>query len=376
MAILFVLRAATTAFSLIILTWGGYLLGSWIAGPDIPGDPARPREDWRLWTALGLLVWSIFGRAFVTPVLAARDRRQTRPRRENGRQQPGASGSGLYVEMHGPEGGPVILFTHGWGLDCTVWSYAKADLAGRFWLVLWDLPGLGRSKPATDDGVSLESFATDLAGLVQALERPVVLVGHSIGGMTIQTLLRDHLSVANRLAGVILLNTTYTDPLKTMLLGKALERSRRIVLEPLMGLAIQLQPVVWIAQWQSYLSGAAHLAHRIGFGRYVTRSQLDHSALLATRNPPGVQARGNLAMFRWDAMGAVAGLSAPLLVIAGGEDLVTKPEASRVLAGMGGGRLEIVEGANHMGFLERPDIYNQLIADFATDVHRLSSRAV
>jgi pimeloyl-ACP methyl ester carboxylesterase len=334
----------------------------------------RVREDWRLWVGAGLFAWSFAGRLLLQPLLASRDRRPSRRIRENGRKQAGASGAELYVETHGAQGAPVIVFTHGWGLDSTVWSYAKADLADRFRLVLWDLPGLGRSKAAAG-GVSLEAFATDLAELVRAESQPVVLVGHSIGGMTIQTLLRDHPDVGARLAGVVLLNTTYTDPLKTMVLARALEAARRPLLEPLMRLAIWLHPLLWLSQWQSYLSGWAHVAHRFGFGKYVTRSQLEHSALLSTRNPPAILARGNLAMFRWDATGAVAKPAPPLLVIAGERDIVTKPQASQAIAEMGRGRLEIVEGVNHMGFLERADIYNQLIGDFAADAHRVASGA-
>jgi pimeloyl-ACP methyl ester carboxylesterase len=376
--IILLLRTATTLVSLALLATGGHLLWSWYDGElvrDAFGALVRTREDWRLWAGAALLAWSVLGRAVLTPLLARSDDRPSRRVRENGRRQAGASGSDLYVEMHGPEGAPVILFTHGWGLDSTVWSYAKADLADRFRLVVWDLPGLGQSKAAPGAGVSLEAFAADLAGLVRAIERPVVLVGHSIGGMTIQTLFRDHPEISSRVAGVVLLNTTYTDPLKTMVLSSVLEPLRRPVLEPLMRAAAWLQPLVWLSQWQSYLSGSAHMAHRFGFGKYVTRSQLDHSALLATRNPPAIQARGNLAMFRWDATGAMPRGGPPLLVIGGERDIITKPSASQAIAASGGGRLEIIEGVNHIGFLERSDLYDQLIGDFAGDAHRAASRA-
>jgi pimeloyl-ACP methyl ester carboxylesterase len=360
-----------------VLGAGGYLLWSWYDGALIlndAGDLVRVREDWRLWTAIGLLAWSLLGRFLVTLLLAGPDRRPSRRERANGHQRTGASGSTLYVEQHGPEDAPVILFTHGWGLDSTVWSYAKTDLADRFRLILWDLPGLGRSKRAAGRELSLESFAADLAGLVRSTERPVVVVGHSIGGMTIQTLVRDHPEVANRLAGVVLLNTTYTNPLKTMIFSRTF-LTLRPALEVMMRLAIWLQPLVWLSQWQSYLSGSAHMAHRFGFGKYVTRSQLDHSALLSTRNSPGVQARGNLAMFGWDATGDIANSTSPLLVVGGDRDLITKAEASETIAATGAGRIEIIEGVNHMGFLERADRYNQLIGDFAAEAHRIAGRA-
>jgi pimeloyl-ACP methyl ester carboxylesterase len=195
----------------------------------------------------------------------------------------------------------------------------------------------------------------------------VLLVGHSIGGMTIQTLARDHTAFFNdRVVGTVLVNTTYTNPLKTMVLSGLAQAIRWPLLEPIMRLDILLQPLVWLSAWQSYLSGSAHLANRLGFGRFVTRSQLEHTTLLSTRNPPGNINRGNLAMFRWDATGAMAETTPPLLVLSGTVDIVTKPEAgNEISVSNPSGAYSAIEGANHMGFLEQPYIYNAEIAAFA-----------
>lgn len=196
-----------------------------------------------------------------------------------------------------------------------------------------------------------------------------MLVGHSIGGITIQTLIRDHPDIQQRLAAIVLLNTTHTNPLRTMVFSGLMRTLQRPLLEPAMKLMMALHPLVWAMKWQSYLSGSAHLAHRLGFGRYVTRSQLEHATLLSTRNSPRVQARGNLAMFHWDATGALARLRIPCLVIGGDKDIVTKLEGNQAIARSSElARLEVVEGANHMGPMERADLYNDLIADFTLQV--------
>lgn len=238
-------------------------------------------------------------------------------------------------------------------------------------LILWDLPGLGRSrvKPA---GVSLPAFAQNLRHVIEfSRERKVVLIGHSIGGMTIQTLVRNAPEfVRAHVAGIVLINTTYTNPLRTMILSPLLLALQKPVLEPVFHLMVWLQPLVWLGAWQSYLSGSAHMAHRFGFGRYVTRSQLEHTTLLATRNPPGVQARGNLAMFNWDATDAMANLGVPLLVLGGDRDIITKLEASRDIASVAAADFEVIEGVNHMGFLERSDLYNLAIEAFTAQIGR------
>lgn len=373
MPLFFVVSIFTTLLSLSILGGSGYLLwtwwqGEWLTSPD--GVLVRVRDDWRLWTGLGLAAWSLLGRVILTPLLAKPDKRVTAPQRGAARVLAGASGSVLHVETHGRADAPPIVFTHGWGLDSTIWRYAREDLSDRFKLVLWDLPGLGASKAPRDGRVCLPDFARDLeAVLAAAGSKPAVLVGHSIGGMTIQTLVRDNPAIQDRIAGLVLLNTTYTNPLKTMILSGLVQALRKPVLEPLMRLTAWLQPLAWLMAWQSYLSGSAHLANRLGFGRFVTRSQLEHVTLLATRNPPGVQAKGNLAMFDWDATGALARFDKPVLVIGGDKDIVTKLEASRVIAReTATADLRVIEDVNHLGFLERADLYNGLIAEFVRSV--------
>lgn len=379
MPLLAIARFFTTLVSLAILALAGYLLWSWYDGyliRDAAGVLRRERETWRLWTSLGLLAWSFLGRSVMPLLLTRPDKRRTRAERGQGEMIASPTGSFLYVESHGPVGAPRIIFTHGWGMDSTFWNYAKQDLGDRFRLVFWDLPGLGQSKLASGQAVSLSAFATDLAHLIETTgSRPAVLVGHSIGGITIQTLLRDRPQLQSRLAGVVLLNTTYTNPLKTMIMSGLLQALQRPLLEPMMKLTVALQPLAWVSKWQSYMSGSAHLAQRLGYGRFVTRSQLEHTTLLATRNPPAVLARGDLAMFHWDAAGVMARSRVPSLVVGGDKDIVTKLEASRVIAGESDmAQLHVVEGVNHMGPMERADLYNQMIGDFALGVQpRLSA---
>jgi pimeloyl-ACP methyl ester carboxylesterase len=366
-------RSLATWLSLLILAAAAYLLWTWYQGDWVrasAGDLVRMRDDWRLWAGGGALLWSLLGGKVLVPLLTKKDEVPTQANHGTGELIESSTGSKLFVEAYGRPNGPPIIFTHGWGMDSTFWHYAKRDLGDRFRLILWDLPGLGKSKAGSPGGVTLRAFAQDLAVIIALAgsQRPV-LVGHSIGGMTIQTLLRDRPEIQSRLAGVVLLNTTYTNPLRTMILSGFLRAMQRPLLEPGAKLTMLLQPLVWLMQWQSYLSGSAHLAHRLGFGRYVTRSQLEHTTLLSVRNPPAVQAKGTLEMFHWDATGAMRNVRIPTLVIGGDKDIVTKLEASRTIAGdANAGELRVVEGGNHMGPMERADLYNELIGNFALTV--------
>lgn len=354
--------------SLCILGLAAYLLIGWWSGEarsTADGAVYVVRDSWKLGAGLALAGWSIFGRWIVLVVLSRPGRRASRPQRGRGEVVAGPGGDEIYLESHGPAEGPVVIFTHGWGLDSTIWNLAKQDFEGSMRMITWDLPGLGRSR--LKGNLTLPRMAEALKTVIaQAGGRPVVLVGHSIGGMTIQTLARDDPGLfADQVAGVVLLNTTYTNPLRTMILAPLMRALQRPVLVPLMYLTVWLKPLVWLMAWQSYLSGSAHMAQRLGFGPDVTRSQLDHVALLVTRNSPGVQARGNLAMFGWEAGNAFSRLGVPTLVMAGDLDIVTKAEAGKHLAASTDrGEFELVRRANHMGPLEQAETYHAAIARF------------
>lgn len=375
-------RLIAATFSLIIFIAALYLLATWAVGGEYVTLESRrivrvPDQPWRLWLGLALLAWSFLGRFVVVALAARRDVHPTRPVLGAGQMERSPTGAELFVQSYGAAGGPPVILTHGWGMDASFWKHAKHDLGDRFRLTLWDLPGLGRSwLPPPEHRVDLGDFARDLAFLVDQAEGRPVLVGHSIGGMVIQTLLRDRPEMMERLAGVVFLNTTYTNPLKTMAMS-GLAQSLQPLAELCMRLAIALAPLVKLVKLQSYMSGSAHLAMRLGFGRFVTHSELEHVTRLMTLAPPDVEAKGNLAMFAWDGAGALGRAGLPTLVVGGQRDIVTLPEASRVIAErVPRARLEIVDDANHMGPLERDEIYNRLIGDFVLAVQPSATRDV
>jgi pimeloyl-ACP methyl ester carboxylesterase len=337
---------------------------------DANGALRRVRDDWRLGVGAALLAWSFLGRSGVLQVLARRDTDPMRLDRGQGSFIDSPTGARLYVETHGPDDAPPLILTHGWSLDSRIWHYAKRDLAGRFRLIVWDLPGLGQSRRAHGK-VNMSGFAEDLACVLQvAGGRPAILAGHSIGGMVIQTLARNRPELfGQEVGGVVLLDTTYTNPLKTMILSSLAQALRWPVIEPLMRLTILLHPLAWISSWQSYLSGSSHMATRLAFGRYVTRSQLDRTTLLMTMQKPAVSAHGDLAMFRWDSHDALRACPVPVLVLGGSMDIVTKPEASHHIARTAPqGRAQIVDGANHMGPIEQASTYQKALVSFAETV--------
>ncbi len=377
MPVVVIPRAVLSLLSWLILAAGAYLLWSWFHGYDVrqaDGVIEHVRGPaWRLYAGLAMLGWSFLGR-FVVLLLIPGGTDDPREQRGSGVEVQAPDGSKLHVESFGPGDGPTLILTHGWGLNSTAWWYTKKALADRFRLVTWDLPGLGRSKPPKDGKYTIDRFAEALGAVVAASgSAKVVLIGHSIGGMTTQTFWRAcPATLKSRVAGLVLIDTTYENPIETMWLAPLWRALRWPLIEPIMWLTIALSPLMWLSSWQGYLSGSNLLATRLTvFGRFATRGQVDFSARLSCKGSPGVQAKGNLAMFRWRVSEVLPTIGVPVLVLGGQKDIVTLPQASQAISErLVDGRLSIIEGCGHMGFMERSEVYNDEIAKFASRVLR------
>ena len=89
-------------------------------------------------------------------------------------------GTEIYYKDWGE--GPPVLFSHGWPLNADVWDDQMMFMASRgFRCVAFDRRGHGRSSQPWD-GNNYDSFAADLAALIDALDlKGATLVGHSAG---------------------------------------------------------------------------------------------------------------------------------------------------------------------------------------------------
>ncbi len=375
MPIITIPRLLLSLLSWAILAVALYLLWRWSHGYIVVDDHGVRHHIhgavWPLYTGGALLACSFLGR-FVVLLFIPAGRDEPHEERGESHMLQAPDGSTLRVDIFGNPQGPTIVLTHGWGLNSTAWWYTKKALGDRYRLVTWDLPGLGRSKPPRDGKITIDRFAEALGTVVGSVgPEPVVLVGHSIGGMTTQTFWRAcPQSVKAMVAGVVLVDTTHENPIETMFLSSVWRALRWPLIEPMMWLTVALSPLMWLSSWQGYLSGANQLAMRLtGFGRFATRGQVDFTARLACKGSPGIQAKGNMAMFRWKATEVLPTIPTPMIVLTGSKDIVTLPSASRtIVEAARDARLIEIEGCGHMGFMERADAYNEEIARFADRV--------
>lgn len=323
---------------------------------------------------LALLLWAVAGGWIIRGLgsLTCRSRaRGDRPRdTRQGRVQrlPRPDGSELQVEFYGPEHGPTIILTHGWSFNSTEWYYAKQALSQHFRLIVWDLPGLGRSTRPANNDYSLENLACHLeAVLALAGGQPAILLGHSIGGMITLTFARLFPDLlASRVAGLVLVHTTYTNPARTIANADLYTALERPVLVPLLHLAIWLSPLVWLLNWLSYLNGMTHVfTKQNGFAGSETWDQVEFFARLQSQAAPDVLARGMLGMLHYDATDTLPQIDLPTLVIPADHDPICRPEASqRIHQEMPAAQLAPLAPARHMGLIEHHEQFAKIVSEF------------
>lgn len=88
--------------------------------------------------------------------------------------------------MHGPEDAPAVVLAHGWTCSTAFWAAQIRDLAADHRVIAYDQRGHGRSPAG--ELCSTEALADDLEAVLAATLAPgekAVLVGHSMGGMTL-----------------------------------------------------------------------------------------------------------------------------------------------------------------------------------------------
>jgi pimeloyl-ACP methyl ester carboxylesterase len=279
-------------------------------------------------------------------------------------------GSPLRVECYGRKDAPPIILTHGWGANSTEWDYLKKELSDSFRLIVWDLPGLGLSTRPTNRDYSLENLSRHLeAVLGLAGDQPAILLGHSIGGMISLTFCRLFpKALGDRVRAIALVQTTYTNPVRTTSMAGLFTALERPVLVPLLHLTIWLSPLMWLSNVMSYLNGSALISTKSsGFAGTETLEELDFVARFQLQASPAVMARGMLGMLRYDATAVLKDINVPALVLAGDRDSVCKPEASeRMQRDIPDAQLTRLAPAKHMGLIEHHTRFAQIVRTFAS----------
>ncbi|MBQ0990872.1 alpha/beta hydrolase [Micromonospora sp. H61] len=273
----------------------------------------------------------------------------------------------LNVEATGPTDAQVsVILLHGWTLDGRAWhrqvdALTAPPFGGAVRVVAYDARGHGRSSCMALPTATVAQLGDDLAAVIDAVAPtgPVVLVGHSMGGMTIMEYAHRHpVHFAARTAGLVFVSTTAEGHTHTVY-GLSPRIARLIRLAETTGAGVLARCGSWRAP-RALLNALQPSIRWMLFGdrcepadiRLVTSAV----ARASLRSIGGFRASIG-TQHRLDTLAALAHLPAAALV--GDRDRLTPPPcAESIAAALPATELTVCPGAGHMLMMERPDEVN------------------
>ena len=278
----------------------------------------------------------------------------------------------LYTEISGLEDAPVTLvFCHGYTLSQDVWHYQRQDFAAEARLVFWDQRSHGRSGRSPQEHISIDQLGADLAAVLAATVPAggtAILIGHSMGGMTIMALaaLQPDL-FGTTVAGVVLISTAAAQVDAVSWLPAPLRPAARVAAPPLLLGSARGRRGELVERFRQSAGDLAFLSTRlIAFGDPdISPAAVDFLESTIRATPIDVVADFFVALRDHDKRAALPVLGrVPVTVMSGGADRLIPLRLSEDLAaGIPGARLVVVPGAGHAIILERPDLVTEEISD-------------
>lgn len=261
--------------------------------------------------------------------------------------------AGLAAAEAGPLGtGPTLLLVPGFAGSKEDFSPVLAPIAGAgVGVVAVDLPGQHESPRLDDDADQVPAVLAERVLQVRAeLPGPVVLVGHSFGGLVArQAVLRDPAAFA----GLVLLATG-----PAALNGhraELLQLARPLLLEP-DGAAAMADAEAALAAQGTALPPRTPAVQEFVKARYLTAGA---GALLVMLD---------VLLGEPDLVEELAAVDVPFFVLHGAADDGWPNEEQADMAQRLGARYEVVPGAFHSPAVEAPDVTATALVSFAREV--------
>ncbi|NGN69796.1 alpha/beta hydrolase [Streptomyces sp. A7024] len=266
----------------------------------------------------------------------------------------------------------TVVFSHGYCLSQDSWHFQRAALRGIVRTVYWDQRSHGRSARGAaqleGEPVAIDQLGRDLKAVLDAAapEGPLLLVGHSMGGMTQMALAGQYPDlVAERVAGTAFVGTS-VGGLGQVNFGLPVAGARAFQrLAP--GVLKLLGGHVGLVEKGRHATSDlfAGIIKRYSFSAHDIDPAISRFAeRMIEATPIDVVAEFYPAFGEHDKADALAASYAdrPSLVLCGDKDLVTPPEHSDVMAELlPDAEHIIVEDAGHLVMLEHPERVNDAL---------------
>jgi pimeloyl-ACP methyl ester carboxylesterase len=286
----------------------------------------------------------------------------------------------LYVEVDEPRTDApwadlTVVFVHGYALNLDSYHYQRQALRGSARLVFFDQRSHGRSGRGVSANSTIERLASDLEQVLDEVvpTGPVLLVGHSMGGMTIMGLAEQNSQLFDeRVVGVSLLSTS-AGQLAEVTLGLPAFATRAFRVVAPRVLAAGRRSATLIDRGRRASGDVAVMVTKVyAFGGDVPIEVVDFSLEMINATPIDVLADFYPALQDHDAFGALDEFDGTeTLVMVGAQDLLTPVEHSLdIVQSLPGAELVVLDPGGHLLMLERPDDVNSHLFDLIERVVR------
>ena len=251
----------------------------------------------------------------------------------------------------------VAILIHGWSSSWYAMSPILGLLSQRFRCLAVDLPGYGKSPKLKKD-TTITDYADLIAGLIEEVsDGPVVLIGHSMGGMISIQVAKNYPVLVERM---VLICPTITGLLSTFI---------NLVVSPITFLERFPFGQLLSSGVQNIVVGITDRIMRpVSFAERTGITQEDYARIRADARRPDqgkVRAECFLAKRESDLSGSLHRLDIPSLVLWGAEDnTVPLRDAGVVADEWPDADLRILPKAGHWPHFERPEATLRLIASF------------
>ncbi|GAA3528797.1 alpha/beta hydrolase [Nonomuraea rosea] len=286
-----------------------------------------------------------------------------------------SDGMALHIEVDGPEDAPLtIVFCHGYCLNLESWHYQRKDLRENYRMVLWDQRSHGRSQRATADDSTIDRLGEDLAEVIEKyVPGPCVLVGHSMGGMTIMALADRHPELFGDKIRAVALIATSAGKLAELTLGLPAMLSKAVHKVAPSTISMLGKGGALIDRTRHAGSDIAFLITRyMGFGdsKNISPTVVDFAESMIRATPTEVFADFYPALMNHDKLSALHVLDpVPTAILVGDHDWLTPPDHSKAIAAaLPKAHFTEVPDTSHLIQLERPGVVNDALRDLVKRV--------
>ncbi len=263
----------------------------------------------------------------------------------------------IHVYEEGLPDNRIAVLIHGWSSSWYAVSPLLPTLNGRFRCLAVDLPGYGQSPPLPERA-TIDGYVDLLAALIrETSDQPVVLIGHSMGGMISITLTLRHPTLVERM---ILLCPTISGDLSmfiNLFMSPFVIMERFSITRKILEL---LEPQMLSVT--DRLLRPALFADRSG----ITKKEYERIRADARRPGQGlVRAECFKAMRDHDLRDRLGQIETPALVIWGMEDnTVPLRDASVVAQEWPDADLRVIPNAGHWPQFETPETIERYVRAF------------